>query len=90
MTAPTFRVCRDVRFRPFPPEWVVLKQARGEVMVVNEVAGRILELLDAQPRSVPQLAQALAEEFEAPVEVLERDVHGFVTRLVADTVVEPT
>ncbi len=37
----------DVRFRAVDDETVVIRQEAAEALVLNEVAGRILELVDA-------------------------------------------
>jgi pyrroloquinoline quinone biosynthesis protein D len=47
----------------------------------NEVAERIVELASGQ-RSVKDIAAALCSEFEVDAERAERDVAGFVSRLV--------
>jgi hypothetical protein len=72
----------DVRYRHFPPETIVIRQAGPEVLVLNGVAGRILDLVDGKT-SVGELAAGLVLEYDAPRERVERDVLAFVAELVA-------
>ena len=84
-----FRRCRDVRFRTVLDEGVVVKQATAEVMVLNEVGARVLELVDGE-RSTAQIGAALAEEFDAPAAELRRDLERYLDELVAAGVIEPS
>jgi hypothetical protein len=82
-----FRPRADVRFRVLRPDAVVLRQEESEVLVLNEVGGRILELL-AAGRSLGEAAQELAREFEVETDAAARDLEAFVGELVAARVVE--
>jgi len=81
-----YRLASDVRFRKVGGEGVVVQQSAGEVLVVNGVGARVLELLDPRReegglpagRSLGELLQRLAEEYEAPRDRIERDVRGFL------------
>jgi hypothetical protein len=81
------RLRREVRFRNVGGEGVVLRQEAREVLVVNGVGARVLELLDGR-RSVAEVAAVLREERDAPPEAIERDVGAFVDELLAAGVVE--
>jgi pyrroloquinoline quinone biosynthesis protein D len=81
------RLRREVRFRNVGGEGVVLRQEAREVLVVNGVGARVLELLDGR-RSVAEVAAVLREERDAPPEAIERDVEAFVDELLAAGVVE--
>lgn len=85
MTVDRLRPRSDVRFRRILDEAVVLRQEEGEVLVLNEVGSRILELLDGA-RTTDQVVAELAAEFDGPPERLERDVLSFVQELVASGV----
>lgn len=91
----------DVRFRVVGGEGVVVRQDAGEVLVVNGVAARVLELLDPrratgrgpQPgdrgRCFDELLDRLGGEFEATEEEIARDLREFLDEVVADGVVVP-
>jgi hypothetical protein len=89
MTSPgtRFRPRSDVRFRRLHPEAVVLRQEASEVMVLNEVGGRVLELL-ASGSTVGEATAVLAAEFAVERETLERDLTEFAGELVAARVLE--
>jgi hypothetical protein len=57
--------------------------------VLNEVAGEILERLDAA-RPLGEVVDALAALYDAPGPELERDVLAFAAELVAAGVAEET
>lgn len=69
----------DVRFRHVGDETVVLRQRAAEVLVINEVGGRILELVDG--RSVADIVDQLLREFTIERGMLERDVAEFLGEL---------
>ena len=77
----------DVRFRVLDDEAVVVRQSAGEVLVLSEVASRILELADGG-RSVAGWADALSAEYDVERPALERDLVGFAGELVAAGVLE--
>ena len=88
MSPTAYRVRPDVRFRLVREEAVVLKQDEGETLVLNEVASRILQLLDGQ-RTISEVAEALLAEFEVGQEEILEDVTHFTRELVEAGVVEP-
>jgi hypothetical protein len=81
------RVKPDVRFRLLPPETVVVRQSAPEVLVLNEVAGEILQRLDAR-RPLSAIVEALVPIYAAERAALERDVLAFAAELVAAGVAE--
>lgn len=81
-TSSVLRLAGDVRFRAVPPETVVVRQNVAEVMVLSEVAGAIIERLDAK-RPLDAVMDALAPLFDTDRATLERDVLAFATELVA-------
>ena len=54
-------------------DWVLLNMEDGNYFSLNDIGGRIWELCDGS-RSVSQLAVALAAEYDASPEVLEKDI----------------
>jgi hypothetical protein len=81
------RRAADVRHRLVGEEAVVLRQRAGEVLGLNEVGGRLLDLLDART-PVSGLLERLAAEFEVGQARLEEDVLAFLDRLVEVGVAE--
>lgn len=84
-----FRPRSDVRFRLLHPDAVVLRQEDAEVLVLNEVGGRTLELL-AAGRSLGEAADALVEEFAVEPDVVAADLAEFVAELLEARVIEET
>lgn len=70
------------RFRRFEDEAVVINQTSAEVLIVNEVATALLELLDGA-RTIAQCADVLEERFEVSRERLEKDLIEFSSELVS-------
>jgi hypothetical protein len=79
---------RDVRFRTVDGEAVVVRQSAAEVLVLNEVAARLLALADGTA-PVASWVETLAGEYEVDRAVLEKDVLGFAAELVQDGLLEP-
>lgn len=69
-----------VRFRRFEHEGIVIHQKSAEALVVSDVATRLLELADGS-RTLQECVDALETEFDAPAEIIERDVVHFVAEL---------
>ena len=78
---------RDVRIRVVAGEGVVLRQEAREVLVVNAVGARVLELLDGR-RPLGAVVATLAAERAAPAATIRHDVEAFVAELLAAGVVE--
>jgi hypothetical protein len=83
------------RFRPLPHVvWarqadatVLLDAERGLYYTLNEVAGRIWELLVAG-EPVIEVLRCLGDEFEVPAETLEADTAVLLERLLAAGLIE--
>jgi hypothetical protein len=86
--ATVLRRSRDVRFRTVLDEGVVIQQKSAEVLVLNEVGARTLELLDGK-RSVADVERVLVGEFEASPETIAADLATYLAELVSIGVVEP-
>jgi hypothetical protein len=78
----------DVRFRVIDEEGVVVRQSAGEVLVLNDLATRILAMADGLT-PVAQWIDALAGEFDVERPDLERDVLAFAAELVEEGLLEP-
>ena len=83
-----YRPKADVRYRVVANEAVVVRQQSAEVVVLNEVAARILQLLDART-PVSGLIQKLEAEFDVGPDQLEQDVLGFIDELLIAGVITP-
>jgi pyrroloquinoline quinone biosynthesis protein D len=71
----------DVRFRAVEDETVVIRQEAAEALVLNEVAGRILELVDGK-RTAAEIAETLIDEYEVDADTLRIDVLSYLGELV--------
>jgi hypothetical protein len=78
----------DVRFRVIDEEGVVVRQSAGEVLVLNEVATRILTLADSVA-SISCWIDALLGEFDVDRGQLTADVLAFAAELVEQGLLEP-
>ena len=85
--SPRYRRVADVRYRVLDGEAVVLRQRAAEVLGLNRVGSRVLELVDGET-GVPELLDRLADEFEVERATLEADVRAFLDELVAAGVLE--
>jgi len=77
----------DVRYRIIGDEAVVVRQQAAEVVVLNEVAARILQLLDAHT-GTDVLLQKLQQEFDVEPEQLQKDVQAFLQQLLEAGIIE--
>jgi hypothetical protein len=81
------RPAPDVRFRIVDGEAVVVRQKSSEVLVMSEVAARILALADGI-RPIGAWVEALAAEFEVDRATLEQDVLRFAAELADEGILE--
>lgn len=77
----------DVRFRVVGEEGVVVRQEAAEVLALNGVGARVLELFDRE-RPLAEVIDRLMEEYEIGRAELESEVCDFVTELTAAGVLE--
>jgi hypothetical protein len=77
----------DVRFRIVDREAVVVRQRSAEVLVMNEVAARLLALADGV-HPVSHWLDVLVGEFEVDRATLEGDVVAFASDLAAEGLLE--
>jgi len=83
-----YRRTAEVRYRILDGEAVVIRQRAAEVLGLDAVGSRLLELLDGE-RTLGQVVTQLETEFEAGPGEIESDVAAFVEELAAAGVVEP-
>jgi len=86
-SAARFRLRPDVRYRIIDGEAVVIRQDDAEVVVLNGVGARVLELVHAA-KPVSALLEVLCAEYQVSQKELERDIFGFLEELLAAGVIE--
>ncbi len=69
------------RFRNLGDEGVAILQGRLEVLVVNELGARVLEMT-RQPTTGDEIATRLADEYDADLDVLQADTTRYLRSLV--------
>jgi hypothetical protein len=82
----SWQLAADVRYRLVLDEAVVVRQEAAEVVGLNRVGARILELI-AEGKSEEEMVAVLAAEHEVDVPVLRADVGEFVQELLAAGVI---
>lgn len=85
--ASSFRISRDVRYRVIDNEAVVVRQREGDVLVLNEVAARVLQLV-GEGLTPSQIGDRVVGEFEAPEAAIRQDVETFFGELEGLNVIE--
>ena len=83
----SFKIDRDIRYRVIDDEAVVVRQTDGDVLVLNEVAARVLELA-GEGFTSDQICDRVGGEYDAPREAIRRDVLAFLDRLTELRVLE--
>ena len=71
----------DVRFRRVAEEAVVLAQDQGEVLVLNEVGARVLELIDGR-KAAEEWLPGLLVEYGVEEAALRSDVARYLGELL--------
>jgi hypothetical protein len=82
-----FRRRNDIRYRIVGPEAVVIRQSGPEVLVLNGVGARVIDVIDART-TVAMLVTRLAEDYDVDRGTLERDVISFLQELADGGVIE--
>jgi len=70
----------DVRYRIVGDEGVAIRQSAAEVLALNDVGARMLELIDSEI-SLGALMDAMLDEYDVDREELSRDVERFVAQM---------
>jgi hypothetical protein len=81
------KVPRSVVYRSFPSETVVLNLETGKYHGLNASAGRMLDELE-RTVCVQDAANALAQSYAQPLEVIERDVCELCQALIERGLIE--
>ena len=79
---PLLRRVSSLPFQKMNDEVLVVDPRTREVHLLNVTATRIWDLLES-PRTSEEISTALAEEFDAPAEVLRADVAASLAELSA-------
>lgn len=82
-----FRKCSDARYRNIGGEGIVVRQTAGEVLVLNDVGVRVLDLL-ATGGPVHSVVDALAADYEVDTATAEHDVLAYAQELLEAGVIE--
>lgn len=82
------RVPQEVIARQVGEETVMLDLAKGAYFGLDPVGARMWQLLQ-EGKSLEDVRDAMAEEYEAPREKIERDLLALVDKLVADGLLLP-
>ena len=82
-----FRKRADARYRSVGGEGVVVRQTVGEVLVLNEVGVRVLDLL-AAGTPVADVVTALIAEYEVDQATVEPDVLRYIQELLDAGIIE--
>lgn len=85
--ASVFRRRSDVRYRVIQQEAVVVRQSGPEVLVLNEVGARVLDLVDGHA-PVSDLVARMRGEFDVDEARLQGDVIRFLGELAQAGVIE--
>lgn len=83
----TVRLPNHVVSRAFVKETVVLNLQSGKYHGLNPTGGRMLEVLAAAP-TVRDAAAKLADEYDRPLEEIERDLCDFCADLLDRGLIE--
>ena len=76
----------QVAGRVIDDEAVIVLSDTGQVQVLNEVGAHVWELIDGA-RSVTEIAQAIAEEFDVSLQEASADVLEFVLELEKEKII---
>lgn len=82
-----FRPCAHVVWARHADAVVILDAERGRYHTLNEVAGRIWELL-VSGEPLVEILRLLRDEYDASAETLEADVSALLNRLVEAGLIE--
>jgi hypothetical protein len=83
-----YRRAADVRYRVLDGEAIVVRQRAAEVLGLDAIGSRLLDLFDGE-RTLAEVVERLAAEYRGERATIEADVAAFVSELVEAGVVEP-
>ena len=89
MIAPTsvLKTRPDVRYRLVDGKGILIRQGIGEVLVLNRVGARLLDMLQTG-LPVQGVLEAMLGEFEVEHAELERDALAFIEQLMDSAILE--
>jgi len=79
----------DIRQTRVSDEGIILRQEDGEILVVNEVAIRFVELIDGN-RNLDELTDMLLQEYEVDRNTLADDLAEYASELISHGVLNTT
>ncbi|MGV6826269.1 MAG: PqqD family protein [bacterium] len=83
-----YQLKSDVRMRRVADEGIAVQQTSGEIVAVNALGIRILELIkDNTPRA--EIVGTLLAEFDVTEEQLAADIEEYLRDLIDADVIEP-
>lgn len=82
-----FRVAPDIRYRVIDDEAVVVRQGEGDVIVLNQVAARVLQLV-GEGLNTEKIGDMAVDEYDAPETTIRKDVKNLLDELVDLNVLE--
>lgn len=86
--AKTYRRADKVAWRRLEDEVVLMDLSGQKLRGLNDVAGRIWELLDGKC-SNSEIAEQIAQEFKVSSVQAEKDVEQFISELLEKKLIEP-
>lgn len=84
----TYKIGADTRHRKVGREGIVLRQREGEVVVVNEIAARVLDYI-GEGLDVAGMVEALHREYDVDQETLASDIASYLGELEQMGAIEP-
>jgi hypothetical protein len=84
-----YKLSESVMFRIIDEEAVILDLDAGEYFGLNSVGTRIWQLL-SENQAVPAICEAIVEEFEVSLDVVQQDVTSLIGDLCERGLLHPT
>jgi hypothetical protein len=81
-----FELQGDVRFRVVADEGVIIRQTEGEVLIVNELGGEILTLIQ-QNLNLGDIVSTLSEHYDAEATNIMQDTQAYLKELLSGQVI---
>jgi hypothetical protein len=83
----SFKVSPDIRYRVIDDEAVVVRQSEGDVLVLNQVAARVLQLV-GEGLSPTEISDRVVAEYDGIEAQIREDVESFFGELEELNVIE--
>lgn len=94
LTSTVYQPSEDVVSRDVMGELIIVPLVSGigdmedEIYTLNDTGKAVWEKMDGK-KSIKEIAESLAEDFDAPAADIERDVQGLIGELVRRKIVVP-